>query len=93
MLTLIRLPFKKARWRGFSLQLFLIIILPLTLLLLVVAFGSQTLHHEAMRSLVGDRDLRAVQEAAGSLGSELAHRSATLQLAARSLDGRRCGVA
>jgi len=44
---------KKSNWRGFTLQLFLITILPLTVLLLVVAFGSQTLHHEAMRSLVG----------------------------------------
>ena len=77
-----------SRWRGFSLQLFFIIVLPLTVLLLVVAFGSQMLHHEAMRSLVGDRDLKAVRAAAASLESELAHRASTIQIEARSLNGR-----
>ncbi|MCE1254308.1 MAG: cache domain-containing protein [Anaerolineae bacterium] len=71
-------------WRGFPLQLFLITILPLTLLVILVAFGSQNLHHEAMRSLIGDRDLRAVRAAAGSIELEIMHRSTTIQLLARS---------
>ncbi len=82
-------PGKKGiNWRGFSLQLFLITVLPLTVLLLIVAFGSQSLHQQAMRSLVGDRDLRAVRAAASSLDHELSHRASTIQVEARSLDGK-----
>ena len=79
---------KKSNWRGFTLQLFLITILPLTALLLMVAFGSQTLHHEAMRSLVGDRDLRTVRAASSSLEREITHLSSTIQILSRSLDGK-----
>lgn len=79
---------KKSNWRGFTLQLFLITILPLTALLLIVAFGSQTLHHEAMRSLVGDRDLRTVRAASSSLEREISHLSSTIRIVSRSLDAR-----
>lgn len=74
-------------FRGFTLQLFLIIVLPLTILVLAVAFGSQSLHHEAMRSLVGDRDLRTVRAAVSSLEREVSHVSGTIQILARSLEG------
>jgi len=76
---------KKSNWRGFTLQLFLITILPLTFLLLVVAFGSQALHHEAMRSLVGDRDLRTVRAASSSIERELIHLIGTIQVIARQM--------
>ena len=76
---------KKSNWRGFTLQLFLITIMPLTVLLLVVAFGSQTLHHEAMRSLVGDRDLRTVRAASSSIEREVTHLTGTIQLIAREM--------
>jgi len=72
-------------FKGFSVQLFLITILPLTALLLVVAFGSQSLHNQAMRSLVGDRDLQTVRATANSLDRELSHLASTIQLLARSL--------
>lgn len=72
--------------RGFSIQLLLVTILPLTVLLLAVAFGSQMLHHDAMRSLVGDRDLKTVRSASRSLERELSHISSTLQVAARGLE-------
>jgi signal transduction histidine kinase len=81
-------PVKKSKWRGLTLQLFLITVLPLTVLLLVVAFGSQTLHHEAMRSLVGDRDLRTVRAASSSVEHEIAHLTSTIQILSRSLDGK-----
>ena len=74
-------------FKGFSVQLFLITILPLTALLLVVAFGSQSLHNQAMRSLVGDRDLQTVRATANSLDRELSHLASTIQLLSRSLDG------
>jgi len=79
---------KKSNWRGFTLQLFLITIMPLTVLLLVVAFGSQTLHHEAMRSLVGDRDLRTVRAASSSIEREVTHLTGTIQLIAREMGDR-----
>lgn len=77
---------KKIKKRGFSFQSFLLlIIIPLTLLTLIVSFGSQTLHYEAMRSLVGDRDLIAVRAASSSIERELTHRSSTIMMVARGL--------
>lgn len=64
-------------WRGLS-QLFAVTILPLTLLLLLIAFGSVYLHEQDMRALVGERDQRAVQSAAAALASELHHRETTI---------------
>lgn len=73
------------RWRGLTLQLSLFIILPLTLMLLLVAFGGLSLHHASMRTLVGDRDLRAVRAAAANLSNEVEHRALALQLFAQQL--------
>lgn len=64
--------------RGLTVQLLAITVLPLTLLLLVIAFGSVALHQQDMRALVGERDERAVQSAASALDSELHHRSASI---------------
>ena len=63
-------------WRGLTVQLFVLVILPLTLLLLIIAFGSYSLHQRDMRALVGERDQRAVQSAAAAMESELHHRLA-----------------
>jgi two-component system sensor histidine kinase UhpB len=73
------------RWRGLT-QLFAVTVLPLTLLLLLVAFGSVTLHERDMRALVGERDERAVQSAAAALDSELHHRAAIISLLSNSND-------
>ena len=73
-------------WRGLV-QLFAVTILPLTLLLLAVVIGSVSLHERDMRSLVGERDERAVRSAAAALESELYHRADTLSLLANSMDG------
>lgn len=64
--------------RGLTLQLLAITVLPLTLLLLLIAFGSVSLHQQDMRALVGERDERAVQAAAAALTSELHHRAASI---------------
>src|SRR5215208_1080731 len=76
--------------RGLTLQLLAITVLPLTLLLLLIAFGSVSLHQRDMRALVGERDERAVQSAASTLASELHHRAASITsltaLAERSND-------
>jgi len=79
-------PTNKFNWRGFTLQLFVITIFPLTALLLIVAFGSQSLHREAMRNLVGDRDLRTARAAASSIGQEIDRSINTMDLLSRSLD-------
>ena len=73
-------------WRGFSVQLFAVTVLPLTLLLLVIAFGSVTMHQRDMRALVGERDERAVQAAAAALESELHHRMASISSLATFAD-------
>jgi signal transduction histidine kinase len=65
-------------WRGLTVQLLAITVLPLTLLLLLIAFGSVSLHQQDMRALVGERDERAVQAAAAALASELHHRAANI---------------
>ena len=64
--------------RGLSVQMLAITVLPLTLLLLLIAFGSVSLHQQDMRALVGDRDERAVRSAAAALASELHHRAASI---------------
>ena len=64
--------------RGLTVQLLAITVLPLTLLLLLIAFGSVSLHQRDMRALVGERDERAVQAAAAALDSELHHRAANI---------------
>jgi len=64
--------------RGLIVQLLAITVLPLTLLLLLIAFGSVSLHQQDMRSLVGERDARAVRSAAAALVSELHHRAASI---------------
>ncbi len=66
-------------WRGLTLQLFVIIILPLTALLLVITFGSLSAHQTAMRNLVGERDERAVRTAASAIESEINHRVAAIR--------------
>src|SRR5512134_918754 len=65
-------------WRSLSIQLFVVTVLPLTLLLLLIAFGSYALHQRDMRALVGERDERAVQSATAALESELHHRMANI---------------
>ena len=70
-------------WRGLT-QLFAITVMPLTLLLLLISFGSVSLHQQDMRALVGERDERAVQSAAAALEAKLHYRKATIALLASS---------
>jgi signal transduction histidine kinase len=65
-------------FRALTVQLLAITVLPLTLLLLLIAFGSVALHQQDMRALVGERDERAVQAAAAALTSELHHRASNI---------------
>jgi len=72
--------------QGLMMQLVAIILLPLTLILLVVTFGSIAVHQNAMRTMVGQRDERAVSTAASALGAQL-------DLRMRELDGLRRMIA
>jgi signal transduction histidine kinase len=70
-----------------NLQLFVLIILPLTGILLLITLGSMTLHQRAMRNLVGERDERAARTAAVALSEQLNHRAAAVRgLALRASD-------
>lgn len=76
-----------SRWRGLPLQLLFFTILPLTILLLIIAFGSLGLHQRAMRTMVGERDERSTRAAAAAITEQLNHRSAAVRsLALRAAD-------
>lgn len=70
--------FRRPLFRGLTVQLIAITVLPLTLLLLVITFTSVFRHQQDMRSLVAERDERAVQAAAAALDSELHHRASNI---------------
>jgi len=81
------LPLPGLRWRGLNLQLFLLIFLPVTLLLLIITLGSLTMHQRAMRTLVGERDERAAHITATAISEQLNHRGAAIQgLALRAIN-------
>ena len=70
---------------GLVLQLFAIILLPLTLLLVAITFGSLSIHQQAMRTMVGERDARAVRTAAGALNAQVDNRVKEVQSIAELL--------
>ena len=57
----------------------LLVFLPLTILVLVIAFGSTSLHQTAMRNLVGERDERAARLVANAINAQLLHRADLIQ--------------
>jgi signal transduction histidine kinase len=68
-----------ARWRGSTLQLIAVVILPLTILLVAVSFVSFAIHQNEMRSMVGERDQRSVETSARAIETELDHRFNTIR--------------
>jgi signal transduction histidine kinase len=74
-------------WRSLTWQLIFLTILPLTVLVLVIAFGSLTVHQNAMRTLVGERDERAARTAASALEEQLNHRTLAIRSLARLAEG------
>jgi len=65
--------------RGLNSQLFFVVILPISILLIAITFGSFALHQDAMRDLVATRDQRTVNSSARALGEQLDHRKAVIQ--------------
>lgn len=69
----------KLRVGGLHLQLFFLIILPFSLLLLAVALTGISVHQQAMRQLVAERDVRAVRAAAAAISEQLHHRESAVR--------------
>jgi signal transduction histidine kinase len=61
-------------WRGVNLQLLVLLILPLSILLVAITFGSMSLHQKAMRTLVGERDERAALTSASAISDHINYR-------------------
>ena len=78
-------------WRGLTLQLFALTILPLTVLLLAITLGSLSVHQNAMRAMVGERDERAVRTASRAIEAEVRHRAAAIQGLALQANGNPTG--
>ncbi len=78
----------KRSFGGLPLQILALLVLPLLILVLAVAFGGVALHQSAMRDMVADHNLHAVQGAAASLSKQLALRQDILtHLAKRAQSG------
>ncbi len=75
----------RRRFGSLPLQLFTVLALPLLILLVLVAFGSITLHQVATRDLVAAHDVQAVRGVAGSLSERIDQQEASLtRIAARA---------
>lgn len=84
-------PVKRFSLWGLTPQLFLFVVLPLTVLLVLVTFGGLALHQRAMRDLVGERDERTVRAAAAALTEQLEHRLSAVQTLGLSAAGAEPG--
>lgn len=66
---------QRITWRSLTFQLLAIVVFPLIVLLLIIAFGSTTLHENAMRDLVSQRDERAARMASTALEDQVQKRA------------------
>lgn len=66
-------------WRSLTGQLFLLVILPLTTLLICVSFSGVWFHQQTMRTMIEERDKRAVQAIATTITQNLLFRLVILQ--------------
>lgn len=76
---------KSTRLRGLLVQLVVIIILPTLVALMLVAYGGVALHEHSMRTLVAERDARAVQATAESFSARFIERQVLLTAIANRL--------
>jgi methyl-accepting chemotaxis protein len=68
-----------SRLRGLLPGLLLMVVLPLTLVLIVVAIGATTLHQNEMRTMVALHNQQAAREAAIGLDDRISHQLAALR--------------
>lgn len=66
-------------WRSLTFQLLAIVVFPLIILLLVITFASTTMHENAMRDLVGQRDERAARMASTAIKEQIEWRMNEIQ--------------
>lgn len=66
---------QRITWRSLSFQLLAVVVFPLIVLLLIITFGSTTLHENAMRDLVSQRDERAARMASTALEDQVQKRA------------------
>lgn len=64
----------RPQWKKLTVQVIALVVVPLAILVLIVALGSTSLHQNAMRSLVGERDERAARSVANAINTQLLHR-------------------
>lgn len=69
----------KVSWRSLNWQLMFITILPVTALVLLVAVGSLSVHQNAMRNMVGERDILAVSTVATAIEEQITHRMYSIE--------------
>jgi signal transduction histidine kinase len=74
---------RSIRWRSISFQIILAVLLPLTAGAIFIAFYSQNLHHSAMQSMVGERNLRTVESLAALVDEIIKNRVETLTALSR----------
>ena len=79
---MIKTPLDDRSWSGLLVQIFFFVILPLAIILLAISFISQSLHEQAMRSLVGERDGRAVRTAAAAIEADIREHMDAVRLVA-----------
>lgn len=65
---------QRITWRSLTFQLLAIVVFPLIALLLIITFGSTTMHQNAMRELVGERDERAARMASTAIEEQVKRR-------------------
>ncbi len=70
--------------RGGTAQLLLFTVLPLTIVLAVSSVGSISIHQQAMRRMVSERDFRTVVATASAIGAMLQHKTDVLESVAES---------
>lgn len=68
-----------SRLRGLLPGLLLIVVLPLTLVLIIVAIAATTLHQNEMRNLVAAHNQQAAREAATGMDDRVSHQLAALR--------------
>ncbi len=73
------------RLRGLLPGLLLVVVLPLTLVLIVVAIGATTLHQNEMRNLVAAHDQQATRAVAAGLDERVGHQLASLRSIANAV--------
>ena len=70
---------RQISWPGFTAQLFGLVVLPLAFLTMIIAFGGLSLHRQAMRTMVGERDERAVRATASAIFEQINHREKAIR--------------